>query len=62
MLSFLLMTPHFFSEVHNMNMSTINLNNDLNKMKNLKIQWKMNFNPDSSKHAQKVQEALKDKL
>ena len=32
-----------------MNTSTINMNNDLNKMKNWAIKWKMNFNPDSSK-------------
>ena len=37
-----------------MNMSTINLNNDLNKIKNWAIQWKMNFNPDPSKQAQEV--------
>ena len=35
-------------------MSTINLNNDLNKTKNWIIQCKMNFNPDSSKQAQEV--------
>ena len=35
-------------------MSTINLNNDLNKIKNWTIQCKMNFNPDSSKQAQEV--------
>ena len=34
-----------FSIVHNMNTSTINLNNDLNKTKNWTIQWKMNFSP-----------------
>ena len=35
-----------FSIVHNMNTSTTNLNNDLNKIKSWAIQWKMNFNPD----------------
>ena len=38
-----------FSIVHNMNTSATNLNNDLNKIKNWAIQWKMNFNPDPSK-------------
>ena len=37
-----------------MNTSTTNLNNDLNKIKNCAIQWKMNFNPDPSKQAQEV--------
>ena len=43
-----------FAIVHNMNTSTINLNNDLNKIKNWAIQWKMNFNPDPSQQAQEV--------
>ena len=43
-----------FSVVHNMNASTSNLNNDLNKIKNWSIQWKMNFNPDPNKQAQEV--------
>ena len=37
-----------------MNMSTINLNNDLNKIRNWAIHWKMNFSPDPSKQAQEV--------
>ena len=37
-----------------MNTSATNLNNDLNKIKNWAIQWKMNFNPDPSKQAQEV--------
>ena len=37
-----------------MNTSTTNLNNDLNKIKNWAIQWKMNFNPDPSKQTQEV--------
>ena len=37
-----------------MNTSTINLNNDLNKIINWTIQWKMNFNPDPSKQGQEV--------
>ena len=45
-----------------MNTSTTNLNNDLNKIKNWVIQWKMNFNPDPSKQAQEVIfKASKDK-
>ena len=35
-------------------MSTTNLNNNLNKVRNWTIQWKMNFNPDPSKQAQEV--------
>ena len=35
-------------------MSIINLNNDLSKIRNLAIQWKMNFNHDSYKQAQEV--------
>ena len=38
-----------FSIVHNTNTSTINLNNDLNKIKNWAIQWEMSFNSDPSK-------------
>ena len=37
-----------------MNMSATNLNNNLNKMRNWEIQWKMNFNLDPSKQAQEV--------
>ena len=37
-----------------MNMSIINLNNDLNKIRNWAIQWKMNFNADPSKQSQEV--------
>ena len=43
-----------FSIVHNMNTSTTNLNNNLNKVKNWVIQWNMNFNPDPSKQSQEV--------
>ena len=35
-------------------MSIINLNNDLNKVRNWAIQWKMNFNADPSKQSQEV--------
>ena len=37
-----------------MNTSTTNLNNDLNKIKNWAIQWKMNFNHDPGTQAQEV--------
>ena len=44
----------FFSIVLNMNTSTINLNNNLNKIKNWAIQWKNNFDSNPSKQAQEV--------
>ena len=40
--------------VHNMNTSVINLDNDLNKIKNWAIQWKMKVNRDPSEQAQEV--------
>ena len=43
-----------FSIFHNMNTSATNLSNDLKKIKNCAIQWRMNFNPDPSKQAQEV--------
>ena len=43
-----------FSVLHKMNMSIINLNNDLSKIRNLASQWKINFNHDSYKQAQKA--------
>ena len=43
-----------FSVVHNMNTSTINLNNDLNKIRKWAIQWNISFNPDPSKQTQEV--------
>ena len=42
------------SVVSNVNTSTKNLNNHLNKIRNCAIQWKMNFNTGSSKKSQKV--------
>ena len=47
-------TSLFSIIVHNMNTSVINLDNDLNKIKNWAIQWKMNVNPDPSEQAQEV--------
>ena len=43
-----------FSLVHNVNISTNNLNNDLSKINDRAIQWKMSFNPNPSKQAQEV--------
>ena len=43
-----------FPIVHNTNTSTINLNKDLNKIKNWAIQWEMSFNADPSKQAQEI--------
>ena len=54
MLRFFADGTSFFSIVHNMNTSTINLNNEPNKIKNWAIQWKINFSPDPSKQAQEI--------
>ena len=43
-----------FSVVHNANTTTKELNNALIKVSNYTYQWKMSFNPDLSKQAQKV--------
>ena len=43
-----------FSVVHDVNTSSTNLNNDLRKISDWAIQWKMSFNPDPSKQAQEV--------
>ena len=37
-----------------MNTFKINLNNDLNEIRNLAVQWKMTFKPDPNKQAQEV--------
>ena len=42
-----------FSMVHDVNI-TVNLNNDLSKINDWAIQWKVSFNPDPSKQAQEV--------
>ena len=42
-----------FSVVHNANTTAKELNNDLLKIDRLACQWKMSFNPDPSKRAQK---------
>ena len=43
-----------FSVEHDINQSGINLNDDLEKISNWAIQWKMSFNPDTNKQAQEV--------
>ena len=44
-------TSHF-SILHDINQSGINLNDDLEKISNWAIQWKMRFNPDINKQEQ----------
>ena len=41
-----------FSTVQDINTSTVSLNNDLTKLSEWAVKWKMNFNPDPSKQAQ----------
>ena len=43
-----------FSVTHDVNLSQIDLNEDLDKINNWTYQWKMSFNPDPSKKAQEV--------
>ena len=43
-----------FSVVHDVNSFSANLNNDLLKISDWAIQWKMSFNPDPSKQAQEL--------
>ena len=43
-----------FSTVKNINLSTDQLNSDLEKISNWAHQWKMSFNPDPKKQAQEV--------
>ena len=53
-LNSLLIIHLFFFTVKNVNLSTDQLNNDLEKNSNWIHQWKMSFNPDSKKQAQEV--------
>ena len=39
-----------FSTVQHITAITVRLNNDLTKISEWAVQWKMNFNPDPSKH------------
>ena len=43
-----------FSVIYDVNLSQIDLNEDLDKINNWAYQWKMSFNPDPSKKAQEV--------
>ena len=43
-----------FSKIHDVNLSQIDLNEDLGKINNWAHQWKVSFNPDLSKKAQEV--------
>ena len=43
-----------FSVVHDVNTSANNLNNDLSKINDKAMQWKLNFNPHPNKQAQEV--------
>ena len=43
-----------FSVVYDVNTSANNLNNNLSKINDWEIQWKMSFNPNPSKQAQEV--------
>ena len=43
-----------FSTVQDITTSTVILNNDLTKISEWVVQWKMNFNPDPSKQAQEL--------
>ena len=45
---------YLFSVIHDINTSTKELNEDLNKINNWVFQWKMNFKPDPSKQALEV--------
>ena len=48
-----------FATVHTMN--TVDLNNDLNKIRNWAIQWKTNFNIEPSKQAHILKKVSRDK-
>ena len=43
-----------FSIIHDIQTSANNLNKDLERISNWAAQWKMNFYPDTTKHAQEV--------
>ena len=50
----MLIIHQFFFPVKNVNLSTDQLNSDLEKNSNWIHQWKMSFNPDPKKQAQEV--------
>ena len=41
-----------FSRIHDITTSTVSLKNDLTKISEWAVQWKINFDPDPSKQAQ----------
>ena len=43
-----------FSVVHDISTSASDINNDLTLISNWDFQWKMSFNPDPGKQAQKI--------
>ena len=43
-----------FSTIQDTTTSTVSLNNDLTKISEWAVQWKMNVNPDPSKQAQEL--------
>ena len=43
-----------FSVIHDSVITTLELNSDLSRIKQWAFQWKMSFNPDLDKQAQKV--------
>ena len=52
--SFLQMSTSLYSVIHDIQTSAINLKNNLEIISNWATQWKMNFNPDTTKQAQEV--------
>ena len=56
--------PNFFADdiflisisisVQDITTTTVSLNNDITKISEWAVQWKMNFNPDPSKQAQEL--------
>ena len=53
-LKHLLTIPHSYSVVHDITISSCDLNYDLNRVREWAFQWKMTFNPEVSKQAQEV--------
>ena len=50
-----------FSVIHDRKIFANNLNKDLEMIHNLAFQWKMNFDPDPTKQAQKSSLVVKEK-
>ena len=49
-----LFVDDIFSVVHDISLSSLQLNDDLIRISNWAYQWKMSFNPEVTKQAQKV--------